>query len=141
MLAAAAAGVKRAKRVQCASQHHFVASKGARIVSTQAAVPTARDVVRGVAPKLIDLSEKVLFGDVWERPGLSKRDRSFITVAALIAMYRTDQLPGHLERALNNGVTREEIGEIITHLAFYAGWPAAMTAGTIARKIFDARKP
>ena len=56
-------------------------------------------------------------------------------------MYRTDQLPGHLERALNNGVTREEIGEIITHLAFYAGWPAAMTAGTIARKIFDARKP
>src|SRR4029077_79339 len=93
-------------------------------VTTQAAVPTARDVVRGVAPKLIDLSEKVLFGDVWERPGLSKRDRSFITVAALIAMYRTDQLPGHLERALNNGVTREEIGEIITHLAFYAGWPS-----------------
>src|SRR6516162_517365 len=110
-------------------------------VSTQASVPTAREVVRGVAPKLIDLSEKVLFGDVWERPGLSKRDRSFITVAALIAMYRTDQLPGHLERALNNGVTKEEIGEIITHLAFYAGWPAAMTAGTIARKIFDARKP
>ena len=59
-------------------------------MSTQAAVPTARDVVRGVAPKLVDLSEKVLFGDVWERPGLSKRDRSFITVAALIAMYRTD---------------------------------------------------
>ena len=110
-------------------------------MSTQAAVPTAREVVRGVAPKLIDLSEKVLFGDVWERPGLSKRDRSFITVAALIAMCRTDQLPGHLERALNNGVTREEIGEIITHLAFYAGWPAAMTTGTIARKIFDARKP
>ncbi len=110
-------------------------------MSTQASVPTARDVVRAVAPKLIDLSEKVLFGDVWERPGLSKRDRSFITVAALIAMYRTDQLPGHLERALTNGVTREEIGEIITHLAFYAGWPAAMTAGTIARKVFDARKP
>ena len=108
-------------------------------MSTQP-VSTARDVVRGVAPKLIDLSEKVLFGDVWERPGLSKRDRSFITVAALIAMYRTDQLPGHLERALNNGVTREEIGEIITHLAFYAGWPAAMTAGTTARRIFDGRK-
>src|SRR5206468_8171478 len=140
MLAAAAAGVKRRKRVQCASQHHFVASKE-QILSTQAAVPTAREVVRGVAPKLVDLSEKVLFGDVWERPGLSKRDRSFITVAALIAMYRTDQLPGHLERALNNGVTKEEIGEIITHLAFYAGWPAAMTAGTIARKIFDTRKP
>ena len=105
-------------------------------MSTQASVPTARDVVRQVAPKLIDLSEKVLFGDVWERPGLSKRDRSFITVAALIAMYRTDQLPGHLERALTNGVTREEIGEIITHLAFYAGWPASMTAALIAKDVF-----
>ena len=110
-------------------------------MSTQPSAPTARDVVRQVAPKLIDLSEKVLFGDVWERPGLSKRDRSLITVAALTAMYRTDQLPGHLERALTNGVTREEIGEIITHLAFYAGWPSAMTAGQIARRVFDARKP
>ncbi|PYN22164.1 MAG: carboxymuconolactone decarboxylase family protein [Candidatus Rokuibacteriota bacterium] len=110
-------------------------------MSTQPSAPTARDVVRQVAPKLIDLSEKVLFGDVWERPGLSKRDRSLITVAALTAMYRTDQLPGHLERALTNGVTREEIGEVITHLAFYAGWPSAMTAGQIARRVFDARKP
>ena len=65
-------------------------------MSTQPSAPTARDVVRQVAPKLIDLSEKVLFGDVWERPGLSKRDRSLITVAALTAMYRTDQLSGHL---------------------------------------------
>ena len=110
-------------------------------MSTQPSAPTARDVVRQVAPKLIDLSEKVLFGDVWERPGLSKRDRSLITVAALTAMYRTDQLPGHLERALANGVTREEIGELITHLAFYAGWPSAMTAGQIARRVFDGRKP
>jgi len=110
-------------------------------LSTQPSAPTARDVVRQVAPKLIDLSEKVLFGDVWERPGLSKRDRSLITVAALTAMYRTDQLSGHLERALANGVTREEIGELITHLAFYAGWPSAMTAGQIARRVFDARKP
>ncbi|OLD39496.1 MAG: 4-carboxymuconolactone decarboxylase [Candidatus Rokubacteria bacterium 13_1_40CM_2_68_8] len=110
-------------------------------MSTQPSAPTARDVVRQVAPKLIDLSEKVLFGDVWERPGLSKRDRSLITVAALTAMYRTDQLPGHLERALTNGVTREEIGEVITHLAFYAGWPSAMTAGQIARRVFDGRKP
>ena len=81
------------------------------------------------------------YGDVWERPGLSKRDRSLITVAALTALYRGDQLTGHLERALANGVTREEIGELITHLAFYAGWPAAMTAGRIARKVFDATKP
>ena len=104
------------------------------------ATSAARNEVRQVAPKLIELSEKVLFGDVWERPGLSKRDRSLITVAALIALYRVDQLPGHLERALGNGVTRDEIGEIITHLAFYAGWPSAMTAGRIARKVFDDKK-
>jgi len=90
-----------------------------------------------VAPKLIELSETVLYGDVWERPGLSKRDRSLITVAALAAMGRSDQLPGHLERALANGVTREEVGEVITHLAFYAGWPVAMTARRIAKKVFD----
>ena len=108
---------------------------------TPAAVHPAREEVRAVVPKLIELSESVLFGDVWERSQLSKRDRSLITVATLVALYRSDQLPGHLERALANGVTREEIGEIITHLAFYAGWPSAMTAGTIARRIFDARKP
>ena len=97
----------------------------------------ARDIVRKVAPKLIEMTEKVVYGDVWERPGLSKRDRSLITVASLIAMNRSDQLKGHLERALANGVTREEIGELITHLAFYAGWPTAMTAGRIAKKVFD----
>ena len=81
---------------------------------------TARNEVRQVAPRLIELTESVVYGDIWERPGLSKRDRSLITVAALVAMYRGDQLTGHLERALANGVTREEIGELITHLAFYA---------------------
>ena len=110
-------------------------------MSTPRSATTARSEVRQVAPKLIELSETVLYGDVWERPGLSKRDRSLITVAALTAMGRSDQLPGHLERALGNGVTREEIGELITHLAFYAGWPAAMTAGRIARQVFDERKP
>ena len=99
-----------------------------------------REEVRSVVPKLIDLSEKVLFGDVWERPGLSKRDRSLITVAALTAMYRGDQLKGHLERALNNGVTKDEIGEIITHMAFYAGWPCAMTAARIAKGVFEEKK-
>ena len=102
---------------------------------------SSRSEVRPIAPKLIELSETVLYGDVWERPGLSKRDRSLITVAALIAMVRTEQLPTHIQRALANGVTPEEIGEIITHLAFYAGWPAAMTAGRIAKKVFDERKP
>jgi 4-carboxymuconolactone decarboxylase len=110
-------------------------------VSTPRSATSARDEVRGVAPKLIEMSEKVLYGDVWERPGLSKRDRSLITVAALIAMYRCDQLTGHIERALANGVTREEIGEVITHMAFYSGWPTAMTAGRIAKKVFEGVKP
>jgi 4-carboxymuconolactone decarboxylase len=110
-------------------------------VSTPRSATSARDEVRGVAPKLIEMSEKVLYGDVWERPGLSKRDRSLITVAALIAMYRGDQLTGHIERALANGVTREEIGEVITHMAFYSGWPTAMTAGRIAKKVFEGAKP
>ena len=109
-------------------------------MSTPPSASAARSEVRQVAPKLIELSESVLYGDVWERPGLSKRDRSLVTVAALTAMSRSDQLAGHLERALANGVTREEIGELITHLAFYAGWPAAMTAGRIARKVFDGTK-
>ena len=91
-----------------------------------------RDKVRAVVPKLIDLTEKVLFGDVWERPGLSKRDRSLITVAALVATYRPEQLVTHLSRAIANGVTQEEITEVITHMAFYAGWPAAMSAAQVA---------
>ena len=94
--------------------------------------PSTIGQVRDVFPKLGELTDKVLFGDVWERKGLSKRDRSLVTVAALISLGRRDQLPVHLERAMANGVTLEEIGEVITHLAFYAGWPAAMTAGLIA---------
>ena len=109
-------------------------------MSTPRSATSARSEVRQVAPKLIELSESVLYGDVWERPGLSKRDRSLITVAALTAMYRGDQLPVHLERALANGVTKEEIGEVITHMALYAGWPTAMSAGRIARKVFEEAK-
>ena len=97
----------------------------------------ARDVVRKIAPKLIEMTETVVYGDVWERPGLSKRDRSLITVAALISMGRKDQLPGHLDRAIANGVTIDEIGEVITHLALYAGWPAAMTAGEVAARLLE----
>ena len=108
-------------------------------MATPASATSARDEVRGTVPKLIDLSEKVLYGDVWERPGLSKRDRSLVTVAALVAMYRGDQLKGHLERALANGVTKDEIGEVITHLAFYSGWPTAMMAARIATKVFEAK--
>ena len=100
----------------------------------------ARDAVRDTVPKLIEVTEKVLFGDVWERPGLSKRDRSLITCAALVAMNRTEQLKGHLQRALDNGVTKDEISELITHMAFYGGWPVAMSGALIAKDIFEKNK-
>lgn len=99
----------------------------------------AREQIRPIAPKLIDLAEKVVYGDVWERPGLSKRDRSLITVASLVALGREKQLVGHLGRALDNGLSKEELGELITHLAFYAGWPAAMTAALVAKDVFAGR--
>jgi 4-carboxymuconolactone decarboxylase len=89
-----------------------------------------------IAPALGDYTDNVLFGDVWKRPGLSPRDRSLVTVSSLIAQYRINELPFHLKFALQNGVTREELIETITHLAFYAGWPAANTAVTIARGVF-----
>ena len=93
-----------------------------------------------IAPALAQYTDDVLFGDVWERPGLKPRDRSVITVACLIALYRTNELPFHLKRAMENGVTRDEIVEVITHLAFYAGWPPASTAVGIARKLFEDAK-
>ena len=99
---------------------------------------SSRSVMAEVSPKLAQLTEDVLFGDVWERPGLSKRDRSLVTVAALIALYRTDQLRGHIGRALENGVTKEEIGEVINHMAFYAGWPTAANAVRVAKEVYDA---
>ena len=80
---------------------------------------------------------KVLFGDVWARPGLSRRDRSLITVAALTALCRTDQLRSHLGLALDNGVTREELAELVTHLAFYAGWPAGMSAAITLKEVLS----
>jgi|ERR1700722_13928789 4-carboxymuconolactone decarboxylase len=96
--------------------------------------------LRPIVPKLIDLTEKVVFGDVWERPGLSKRDRSLITVAALVALYRPEQLRAHLGRALQNGVSKDELGELITHLAFYSGWPTAITAASVAKEVFEGSK-
>ena len=90
-----------------------------------------------IAPALNEYTREVLFGRVWEGSVLSKRDRSLITVAALVALYRTNELPFHLKFALQNGVTREELIELITHLAFYTGWPNANTAVGIARDIFS----
>lgn len=98
---------------------------------------TTRDLIGDIAPKLAELTEDVLFGDIWDRPGLSKRDRSLITVASLVALNRTDQLPYHLGRALENGITKEELIELITHLAFYSGWPTAMSAVLLAKRVFE----
>jgi len=100
--------------------------------------PTAAQKLIGdFAPKLVDLTDRVLFGDVWERPELSKRDRSLATVAALIALNRPDQLRFHLKRAVENGLEQRELIEIITHMAFYAGWPNAMSAIMIAKEVFS----
>ena len=97
----------------------------------------AEKMIGDFAPKLVDLTDRVLFGDIWERKELSKRDRSLATVAALIALNRPDQLRFHLNKALENGLKREELIEVITHLAFYSGWPNAMSAIMIAKEVFS----
>ncbi|MFD8129948.1 carboxymuconolactone decarboxylase family protein [Streptomyces mirabilis] len=99
----------------------------------------AQKALGDFAPKLVELTDEVLFGDVWERPGLSPRDRSLITVTTLAALYRTEQLGNHLRLALANGLTKDELVEAITHLAFYAGWPSAMTAVTQLKDIVEGR--
>ncbi|MDW6002658.1 carboxymuconolactone decarboxylase family protein [Vibrio mangrovi] len=80
------------------------------------------------APRLKSLTETILFADIWERPQLNPRERSMITLSVLAALGRSEQLPFHLERAEQNGLSKAELGELFTHLAFYAGWPAAVTA-------------
>jgi len=97
----------------------------------------AEKMFGGFAPKLVQLTDQVLFADVWERKEISKRDRSLTTVAALVALNRPDQLRFHLGRAVENGVKEEELIEVITHLAFYAGWPSAVSAMTIAKEMFS----
>lgn len=105
--------------------------------ATPAGQPTpAQRLIGDFSPKLVQLTDDVLFGDVWARPQLSPRDRSLVTISALIAMNRPDQLRSHLVRARDNGVTEEQIVESITHLAFYAGWPSAITAVTVAKEVF-----
>ena len=88
-------------------------------------------------PQLGKLRDEVLFGDVWEQPELSKRDRSLATVAVLIALYRTQELKGLMVRAIENGVTKEELYGLITHLAFYSGWPTAVNAGRVALEVLE----
>ncbi len=92
-----------------------------------------------VAPALHQYTQCRLLGDVWKRPGLAPRDRSIVTLAALIARNQMIELPFHLDLALQNGVTPREISEIITHLAFYSGWANAMAAVTVASEVFAQR--
>ena len=102
--------------------------------------PTAaREHFGAIAPKFAEITDLVLFGDVWQRPGLSPRDRSLATVSALIALYRPDELTFHMGRALENGVTLDELVELVTHLAFYAGWPSAHSAIVALQKVKDAQ--
>lgn len=97
---------------------------------------SARQRIGDFAPTLAALTDDVLFAEVWERPGLSKRDRSLVTVAALVALYRTNEMAAHMKAAVEHGVTVAELIEAITHLAFYASWPNAQTAITIAKQLF-----
>ena len=103
------------------------------------AAVTSNDV-RLVAPALEQYAERQLFGEVWKRPDLSPRDRSIVTLAALIARNQTSELAYHFNLAIDNGVKPSEISEIITHLAFYSGWGNAMAAVGIAKEIFTKRK-
>ena len=97
----------------------------------------AQELAGDIAPELARLTDEVLFGQVWADPGLSPRDRSLVTVAALVSLYRADQLGSHLRRALDNGLTKDELVQAITHLAFYAGWPCAMSAMGQLRQVTE----
>jgi 4-carboxymuconolactone decarboxylase len=96
----------------------------------------AQELMGDLCPKLAELTDDVLFGDVWERTELSQRDRSLVTVAALIANGNTEQLSSHLNLARANGLSETELAEVIIHLAFYAGWPRAVSAVRVAKDVF-----
>jgi 4-carboxymuconolactone decarboxylase len=100
-----------------------------------------RQSMGDIAPKLAELTNQVLFGDVWQRPQLSPRERSLATVAALVALNRGEQLPFHLGRARDNGISRDELAELVTHLAFYAGWPCAASAVSALRALDKVAAP
>ncbi len=108
-----------------------------QVTEAQPVRSRAQQLVGDVAPKLAELTDEVLFGDIWARPQLGRRDRSLVTVSALIAMNRPEQLRSHLALAKQNGLTEAELSEVITHLAFYAGWPSAMTAAGVAKETFQ----
>lgn len=93
-------------------------------------------LVGDLAPAFVHLTDDVLFGEVWARPDLSPRDRSLVTISSLVSAGNTEQLRAHIPMGLDNGLTREEIVEAITHVAFYAGWPRAVSALTLAKEVF-----
>jgi len=95
--------------------------------------------VKKVAPKLAEISDGIIYDDVWERPNLSRRDRSLITIAALVALNLPLSIGPHVRRGLVNGLTKDEIAEVITHIAFYAGWPVAVSACQIAAEVFEGK--
>jgi 4-carboxymuconolactone decarboxylase len=105
-------------------------------VASEREVSAAQKLIRDVAPRLVHFTDDVLFGEVWPGKELSQRDRSLVTVTALVAGGHTEQLPFHLKLAKENGLTEAELVEVITHLAFYAGWPKAMSAITVAKELF-----
>jgi 4-carboxymuconolactone decarboxylase len=106
-------------------------------MNTDKPITDAQKAIGSFAPKLVELTDGILFGDIWERPQLSKRDRSLITCTALVATGRTEQMDYHFPKAIENGVTKEEIVELITHLAFYVGWPNAMSAISRAKRLLE----
>jgi len=118
-------------------EQHRAPLRGQSATAANARPRPSQAAMGDFAPKLAEITDNVLYGDIWERPDLSKRDRSLATVSALIALNRPDQLRSHLRIARQNGVTLEELIETITHLAFYTGWPSAVTAIGVAREIFE----
>jgi 4-carboxymuconolactone decarboxylase len=122
----------------------LIATLAAGALPTHAQTPAqpagqtrAQALFGDVNPKLAELTDNVLFGDIWKRPGLSPRDRSLVTVSALVAMNRPDQLRSHLQRARDNGLSEAELIEAITHLAFYSGWPNGVAASVVAKEVFQ----
>ena len=97
----------------------------------------ATNELESVAPEFAKLTRDFLFGDIWERPGLSQRDKSLITVTCLVALNRIEQVEFHLKKAFENGLTKEELVAAITHIAFYAGWPTAASGFNHLKKVID----
>ncbi|HUH66322.1 MAG TPA: carboxymuconolactone decarboxylase family protein [Syntrophales bacterium] len=97
----------------------------------------AIDEMAALAPEFAKLTRDFLFDDIWERPGLSKRDKSLITVTCLVALNRIEQVEFHLKKAFENGLSKEELVAAITHIAFYAGWPTAASGINHLKKVMD----